>query len=170
MLDSDSGSRCSGLDLRKATKGTVRDMAGTAEEAPPKELPFVAQRLDLLFRTASEKAGRKIGAGAVADGINAAAGEKVIEQSYIWQVRTGRKDNPSYKVLAQLAGYFGVHPAFFFPDDENAIGPDLQVALRDERIRNLVLLTAGLSGPSIEAVTMIAKNSRSLEGLPEPSA
>jgi len=154
-----------------ATKGTVRDMAGTAEDAPTKELPFVAQRLDLLFRIASEKAGRKIGAGAVADGINAAAGEKVIEQSYIWQVRTGRKDNPSYKVLAQLAGYFGVHPAFFFPEDgENAIGPDLQVALRDERVRNLVLLTAGLSGPSIEAVTMIAKNNRSLEGLPEPSA
>jgi len=143
-------------------------MAGTAEDAP---LPFVAQRLDLLFRMASEKAGRKVGAGAVADGINAAAGEKVIEQSYIWQVRTGRKDNPSYKVLAQLADYFGVHPAFFFPDDgENAIGPDLQVALRDERIRNLALLAAGLSDPSIEAVTMIAKNSRSLEGLPERSA
>lgn len=146
-------------------------MAATAEDASPKELPFVAKRLDLLFRIASEKAGRKIGAGVVAEGINAAAGEKVIEQSYIWQVRTGRKDNPSYKVLAQLAGYFGVHPAFFFPDDsENAIEPDLQVALRDERIRNLALLVVGLSDPSIEAVTMIAKNSRSLEGLAERPA
>ena len=146
-------------------------MAASVEDAPAKELPFVAQRLDLLFRIASQKAGKKIGAGTVADGINAAAGEKVIEQSYIWQVRTGRKDNPSYKVLAQLAGYFGVHPAFFFPDDaENAIDPDVQVALRDERIRNLVLLAVGLSDPSIEAVTMIAKNSRSLEGLPERPA
>ncbi|ACU77735.1 conserved hypothetical protein [Catenulispora acidiphila DSM 44928] len=146
-------------------------MAATAEDASAKELPFVAKRLDLLFRIASEKAGRKIGAGVVAEGINAAAGEKVIEQSYIWQVRTGRKDNPSYKVLMQLAGYFGVHPAFFFPDDsENVIDPDLQVALRDERIRNLALLAVGLSDPSIEAVTMIAKNSRSLEGLAERPA
>ena len=143
-------------------------MAATAKDVPAEELPFVAQRLDLLFRIASEKAGRKIGAGTVADGINAAAGEKVIEQSYIWQVRTGRKDNPSYKVLAQLAGYFGVHPGFFFPDDAgHAIDPELQAALSDERIRSLALLSIGLSRPSIEAVTMIAKNSRALEGLPE---
>jgi transcriptional regulator with XRE-family HTH domain len=152
-------------------KGAVRDMARTAGDAPAKELPFVAQRLDLLFRIASEKTGRKIGAGTVADGINAAAGEKVIEQSYIWQVKTGRKDNPSFKVLAQLAEYFGVHPGFFFPeDDSHAIGPELQAALRDDRIRNLALLAAGLSDPSLEAITMIAKNSRSIEGLPERPA
>ncbi|GAA2030936.1 hypothetical protein GCM10009839_33490 [Catenulispora yoronensis] len=152
-------------------KGTVRDMAANAEDTPAKELPFVAQRLDLLFRIASEKAGRKIGAGTVADGINATAGEKVIEQSYIWQVRTGRKDNPSYKVLAQLAEYFGVHPAFFFPDDARlTVAPEIQVALTDERVRNLALLSVGLSDSSIEAITMIAKNSRQLEGLPKHSA
>jgi len=145
---------------------------GTTEKAPADDKPFVAQRLDLLFEMAKEKAGRKLGAGTVADGINAAAGEKVIDQTYIWQLRTGRKDNPSYNVLVQLAQYFGVSPMFFFPDDPagQAVGPSLQAALSDERIRTLALTAAGLSDQSVDAITVMAKHVRALEGLPELSA
>lgn len=144
-------------------------MATTEKAADEK--PFVAQRLDLLFAMAKEKAGRKLAAAAVADGINAAAGEKVIDQTYIWQLRTGRKDNPSYNVLVQLAQYFGVSPMFFFPDDPGlAVDANLQAALSDERVRDLTLLATGLSDPSIDAITLMAKRIRSLEGLPEPSA
>ena len=78
---------------------------------------------------------------------------------------------PEVDIDRVLAEGGAVHAWGVFPDDaENAIEPDLQVALRDERIRNLALLAVGLSDPSIEAVTMIAKNSRSLEGLPERPA
>lgn len=140
----------------------------TTENSAAGEKPFVAQRLDLLFEMAKEKAGRKLGAGTVADGINAAAGEKVIDQTYIWQLRTGRKDNPSYNVLGQLARYFGVSPAFFFPDDPTlTVGANLQAALSDERVRDLALATTGLSDPSIDAITAMAKHVRTLEGLPE---
>lgn len=135
------------------------------------EKPFVAQRLDLLFEIAKEKAGRKLAAGTVADGINAEAGEKVIDQTYVWQLRTGRKDNPSYNVLVQLARYFGVSPMFFFPDDlEQAVGPDLQAALSDERIRDLVLSATGLSDQSVDALIAMTKHVRTLEGLPEAPA
>ncbi len=135
------------------------------------EKPFIAQRLDLLFEMAKEKAGRKLAAGTVADGINAAAGEKVIDQTYIWQLRTGRKDNPSYNVLAQLSRYFGVSPMFFFPEDlGQAVGPNLQAALSDERIRDLVMVATGLSDQSVDALTAMTKHVRALEGLPETSA
>lgn len=143
----------------------------TIENAAADEKPFVAQRLDLLFELAKEKAGRKLGAGTVADGINAAAGEKVIDQTYIWQLRTGRKDNPSYNVLRQLAQYFGVSPAFFFPDDPTlTVGANVQAALSDERVRVLALAAVGLSDPSLDALTAMAKNARTLEGLSELSA
>lgn len=145
-------------------------MANT-ESVAADEKPFVAQRLDLLFAMAKEKAGRKLAAAAVAEGINAAAGEKVIDQTYIWQLRTGRKDNPSYNVLIQLAQYFGVSPMFFFPDDSGlAVGANLQAALSDERVRDLALVATGLSDPSIDAITVMAKHVRALEGLPNLSA
>jgi transcriptional regulator with XRE-family HTH domain len=42
----------------------------------------------------------------------------VIREAYLWQLRTGRAINPSYKVIAALAGYFHVNPAYFFGEEE----------------------------------------------------
>lgn len=40
-----------------------------------------------------------------------------ISQSYIWQLRKGKKDNPTFKHLQALAGFFGVPVSYFFDDE-----------------------------------------------------
>ena len=40
-----------------------------------------------------------------------------ISTTYVWQLRTGRRDNPTIKHLEALAGFFGVPSAYFLNDD-----------------------------------------------------
>jgi hypothetical protein len=48
--------------------------------------------------------------GDVAAAINAEAGEDVISGQYIWLLRTGRRDNLTYKHLIAISWFFGVSP------------------------------------------------------------
>ena len=143
-------------------------MTSSSSEAP-NELPLVAQRLDELLKVARAKDGSKHTPASVADAINAQAGEKVIDKTYIWQLRKGKKDNPSYNVLILLAKFFGVSPLYFFPDDADApeIEQPLRAALSDPAIRELVTLSVGLSERSLEAIKTMVENTRALEGLPD---
>lgn len=43
-----------------------------------------------------------------------------ISQSYIWQLRKGKKDNPTLKHLQALADFFGVPAAYFFDSEVTA--------------------------------------------------
>ena len=43
------------------------------------------------------------------------AGERVISSTYVWQLRTGRRDNPTQKHLSALGAFFGVSPASALP-------------------------------------------------------
>jgi transcriptional regulator with XRE-family HTH domain len=45
----------------------------------------------------------------------------VIREAYLWQLRTGRAINPSYKVIAALASYFNVSPGYFFGENEKGL-------------------------------------------------
>jgi transcriptional regulator with XRE-family HTH domain len=143
-------------------------MTSSTSEAPD-ELPLVAQRLDELLKVARTKDGAKHTPASVAEAINEQAGEKVIDKTYIWQLRKGKKDNPSYNVLILLARFFGVSPLYFFPDDADApeIEQPLRAALSDPAIRELVTLSVGLSERSLEAIKTMVKNTRALEGLPD---
>ncbi len=42
----------------------------------------------------------------------------IVKETYLWQLRSGRACNPSYKVIAALAQFFNVHPGYFFTDTE----------------------------------------------------
>ena len=54
----------------------------------------------------------------VAEAVNQAASERVISSTYVWQLRTGRRDNPTQKHLSALAAFFGVSPMYFFKESE----------------------------------------------------
>ncbi len=50
-----------------------------------------------------------------------------ISSTYVWQLRTGRRDNPTQKHLSALAAFFGVSPMYFFQQaeaDRGAVPPD----------------------------------------------
>lgn len=125
----------------------------------------LAERLDYLFsvhggRKAREPTYREV-ATAIAD-----RGGPTVSPSYIWQLRTGMKDNPTLKHLEALAGYFGVEAAYFF-DAATAERIDadraLRAALSDPAVRDVALAAADLSPDTLAVFRNLLERTRELE-------
>lgn len=100
----------------------------------------LADKLNHLFTVTTSRDGQEYSNEQVAAAITA-QGEK-ISQSYIWQLRKSKKDNPTFKHLQALAGFFGVPVSYFF-DDEVTDRVDQQLAdLKAEQAR-LTEIAAG---------------------------
>jgi transcriptional regulator with XRE-family HTH domain len=67
----------------------------------------IAAKLDRLFRQVRAAGQAEPSYMAVAEAIRARQGVP-ISHTYIWQLRTGRRDNPTIQHLTALATYFGV--------------------------------------------------------------
>lgn len=100
----------------------------------------LAERLDHLFRTVRREDGREFSHREVADAITAS--EEPISHSYIGQLRTGDKDNPTIKHLRALARFFGV-PVEYFTNDDVTAAVDRELAtltaLRELQVRTVAL-------------------------------
>ena len=130
---------------------------------------LIASRLDHLFRTVHPKDRGPYTAAEVAAAINAAAGEHVIGATYIWQLKTGRRDNPTYKHLLALSRFFEVSPMYFFDEAETergAIPAEVTAALKDDEVREIALRAAGLSEHSLKAIRAMVDSARAMERIP----
>lgn len=133
---------------------------------------MLARRLDHLFKTVHPKDRKPYTHAEVANAINKAAGERLASTTYIWQLRTGRSDNPTYKLLVGLSRFFGVSPAYFFDEAEtarDAVPAEVTLALKNDRVRDIALDAAGLSGHSLDAVRQLIASARALESQPKTS-
>jgi len=114
----------------------------------------LADRLDRLFRTVRRAGDTEHSYASVAEAIREQQGV-TISHTYIWQLRTGRRDNPSVQHLTALATFFGV-PVAYFIDDEQAerISQELALlaTLRAAGVTEIALRSADLSEGSREAV------------------
>lgn len=127
----------------------------------------LAERLDFLFRTVTDPAtGQQYQHRDVADAINRAAGHALISHTYIWQLRTGQKDNPTRQHIAALAAFFRVSPLYFFDNLETQADDKAAVALRDDALRDTAIRASGLSAQSLSAVQQMIDSLRKIEGLP----
>jgi transcriptional regulator with XRE-family HTH domain len=127
---------------------------------------LLASRLDLLFRTVHPAGRGPYTPAEVATAINASEDAETISATYLWQLKTGRRDNPTYKHLVALARFFDVSPTFFFPDSETQRGEvpaEVKLALRDDSIRQIALRAAGLSERSLAVIAEMVSNARTLE-------
>lgn len=127
---------------------------------------LLASRLDLLFRTVHPAGRGPYTPAEVAAAINASEGAETISATYLWQLKTGRRDNPTYKHLIALARFFDVSPTFFFPDSETQRGEvpaEVKLALQDDSIRQIALRAAGLSERSLTVIADMVSNARTLE-------
>jgi hypothetical protein len=162
-----------------ATSG-LEPPPGTAEAPEAGQSPGaggaggLAEKLDRLFRAvaAPEGAGRReYTYREAAEAIRRATGaaEPPVSPTYLWELRTGRRDNPTLRHLAGLAALFGVPPGYFFDDDlSRGLDDELEllVALRDPGVRELARRAAGLSPAALAALAGMVDYARRLEGLP----
>jgi transcriptional regulator with XRE-family HTH domain len=128
----------------------------------------LAPKLDRLFRSAAARRRGEFTYREVADGIRR-AGFDAVSPTYIWQLRTGRRANPTMRHLESLAAFFGVPVAYFFDAAAAArvdADLDLIVALTNRPLRDLALDAAGLSTDSLVAVAAVIKQLRRAEGSP----
>lgn len=130
----------------------------------------LARKLDRLFQTVHPRGRGEYSFAEVAERIEAQGGP-TISATYLWQLRTGLRDNPTKRHMEALAHFFGVSPAYFF--DETATEHldaqlDLLLALRDADIRAVTARLYGISPGSLRAIAAIAEQVRTLEALPEP--
>jgi transcriptional regulator with XRE-family HTH domain len=127
----------------------------------------LAQKLDHLFLTVHPKNRGPYSYEEVATGIERAGGP-TISASYIWSLRTGKKDNPTMKHMEALAGFFGIPPAYFFNDESaERITAELSLlaSMRDNQVRDVALRASGLSTETLKTIQGFIERARDLEGL-----
>jgi transcriptional regulator with XRE-family HTH domain len=75
----------------------------------------LAEKINRLFDAVRLPSGQEYSNEHVAAAIGK-SGVTTISQSYIWQLRKGKKDNPTISHLQALADFFGVPVAYFVDD------------------------------------------------------
>jgi transcriptional regulator with XRE-family HTH domain len=87
---------------------------------------------------------------------------------HLSHLRSGRRNNPSARLLAALAELFGVPLGYFFDTRlEDRINSELEAlaALKDSRAKSLMLRAHGVSAQSMEHLEAILDRIRQIEGL-----
>ncbi|MCM2579723.1 XRE family transcriptional regulator [Streptomyces meridianus] len=99
----------------------------------------------------------------------AARGLETVTSTYLWMLRTGRRDNPTMRHLEALATFFGVPAAYWFDDEvaeKTAQELKLLELLRDSKIKNVLLRLTDVSADGKDAVLGLVDGVRKMEGLP----
>ncbi|MER5973670.1 helix-turn-helix domain-containing protein [Streptomyces sp. NPDC002055] len=127
----------------------------------------LAEKIDHLFKTIHPKERGSYSYKEVESGIRDRGGPTV-SASYIHQLRTGQRDNPTMKHLEALADFFGVAPSYFFNEESSErIAAELSMlaTMRDTRVRSVALRASGLSTGTLETLQDLIERARTLEGL-----
>lgn len=142
-----------------------------SDEHQPDELPYLAERLDLLFRTVSRSADdpRLHTSSSVADALREQG--IVVTPNHIRALRVGNRRNPSFRLLAGLATVFHVPLDYFANDD---VAAEIQesiralAAMRDTQVQQLLKRSHGVSSQSLSSVLALLDQIRTIEGLDHP--
>ncbi|MFD9125944.1 XRE family transcriptional regulator [Kitasatospora sp. NPDC059571] len=126
----------------------------------------LADRIEQLFRIVRRPNGDPHSNEEVARACREASGES-FSATYLWQLRTGRRDNPTKRHLEALARFFEVPVAYFFEDGQSErIAEELALlgALRDAGVREVALRAVTLSpdglGTISDMIEAIARRER----------
>lgn len=115
----------------------------------------LAEKIEALFRIVRRPNREQFSHEEVARACREATGE-TFSATYLWQLRTGRRDNPTKRHLEALAQFFDVPVAYFFDDDQGAaIARELELlgALRDAKVRSVALRAVNLSPEGVNTIS-----------------
>lgn len=125
----------------------------------------LAGKLDHLFKTIHPRDRGEYSLQEVCDGIREQGGPGMTA-TYLWQLRTGLRDNPSKAHLEALGRFFGIDPKYFLDSDAaDQIDRELEliVAMRDAGIRNLALRASRLTPEALQVALNIIEQVGQLE-------
>ncbi|MFI6303141.1 XRE family transcriptional regulator [Amycolatopsis thailandensis] len=126
--------------------------------AEPRETTLTS-RIDRLFQVVRRPNGEQHSHEEVARACRESTGES-FSAAYLWQLRTGRRGNPTKRHLEALAAFFQVPPAYFFDDEQGrALAEEIELlgALRNNAVRNLALRAVTLSEEGLGTVADIVE-------------
>lgn len=124
-----------------------------------------AQRLNHLWETVHPP-GRPYTYEQVAAGVAELGYD--ISVPYLWQLRHGKRENPTLQHIQGLAAFFGVPASYFLdPEQEQRVNDELHViaAMRDAGVRNVALRTHGLNERDLAALDAMITSLREARGL-----
>ncbi|RSN42853.1 transcriptional regulator [Amycolatopsis sp. WAC 04197] len=130
----------------------------------------LTDRIDRLFQVVRRPNGEQHSHEEVARACRESTGES-FSAAYLWQLRTGRRDNPTKRHLEALAAFFQVPPAYFFDDEQGrALAEEVELlgALRNSAVRNLALRAVTLSEEGLGTVTDIVEAIKRRESKRDP--
>lgn len=129
-------------------------------------LPHLAERLDVLFARVPRSNGHLYTNERAAEDLTEAGVS--VTGAYLSALRSGRRNNPSARLLAAIADLFDVPITYFF-DDEHARKVQEQLntlaSLRSAGVRGIVARSAGVSEDSIASLRALLEHLRKMEGL-----
>ncbi len=130
-------------------------------------IPGLAEKLNRLFLTVAAPTRTGLYSN---DSAAAALAERgvTVTGTHLSHLRTGRRDNPSARLLAGLADLFGLPIDYFFdPTMAEKVNAELEAlsALRDSEARSLMLLAQGISPKSMRHLKGILEHLRAIDGL-----
>lgn len=141
-----------------------------SEEDPPGPPSSFADKLDRLFQIVRPAGtNREYTYREVVEGV-ADRGAPPISESYLYMLRSGRRDNPGMKLIEALASFFGTSVTYFYDDPETSVLNDevqLVAALRNSSIRELALRSVNLSTGNLRHLLGIVEQVQEMERLSE---
>lgn len=145
-------------------------MTGETGSASTPSESTLADRIDALFRVVRRPDREQYSHEEVARACREATGES-FSATYLWQLRTGRRGNPTKRHLEALAQFFDVPVVYFFDDEQGAvIAKELELlgALRDAEVRSVALRAVNLSpegvGTISDMIDVIARRESEAKG------
>ncbi|MEU9132012.1 helix-turn-helix domain-containing protein [Kitasatospora sp. NPDC048540] len=122
---------------------------------PDLDPPTLSDRIDRLFQVVRRPSGEPYSHEEVARACREASGE-TFSATYLWQLRTGRRDNPTKRHLESLAQFFQVPPSYFFDDEQSdKITEELALlgAMRNAGVREVALRAVTLSPEGLGTIS-----------------
>src|SRR5512133_194886 len=121
----------------------------------------LADKLNHLFRTVRPRGGKEYSNNEVATAIG-------VSGTYIGQLKSGVRTNPTKSTIEGIAEFFGVDPAYFFDDsvaDQIDANLELLVRLRDAGVTRAAARLVGLSPDMRELADTFLAQLETVQGL-----
>jgi len=123
----------------------------------------LAEKIDLLFKNFTHRDGKEFTYQEVEEGT-----DRAVTGAYVWKLRTGKAENPGYRVLKALSDFFDVPVTYFFEEqvtEEYVQNLKLAADLQKTGVADIALRASDLNETGKETILGMIEYVRKAQGL-----